>query len=93
MTLPNLVILWLPPAGEHRLAVSLGLIEYPDRREYRAVIEGVAADFKGRGVQVRVLKCRCWRVVRALSQLGLTNDTASRSAAYGFINAENAEAD
>ncbi len=83
LTGPDVVVIWCPPAGEHELARSLGLVEH-DRATVLAWVRTVREEFGA----VRVLKCRCWRVVRALQVLGLTNTSENRAVAYGYLVGE-----
>lgn len=81
---PELVVLWVPPASEHALARSLGLVEH-DRADLLAIVKAVRADLERQRIRVKVLHSRCQAVVQALSVLGLTNETQHRAAAYGWL--------
>lgn len=87
---PAAVVLWLPPAREHRLAMSLGLIALP-RDEYRRRMEEAKTEAELRGCRVKICKARCYAVVYELSRLGLVSEPGSRAAAIALLWRKNAE--
>lgn len=80
-------VTWLPPADEHRLAMSLGLVDQ-DRRRYMDMLVAIEAEAERMGFTVHRGRWRVHRIVYQLSSLGMENNTKSRAAVYASLRNE-----